>query len=98
MHINDERNIPALGRVGDPDDIIGTVLVQDGSVFPALYFALVSCPLTLPSSSSQIASDTYQSMPSYRLCTSDGLTRLTPSLAEKLRKVLQQVAHASIQE
>ena len=28
----DERNIPPLGRVGDPDDIIASVRVQDGKV------------------------------------------------------------------
>ena len=28
----DERNIPPLGRVGDPGDIIASVRVQDGKV------------------------------------------------------------------
>lgn len=28
----DERNIPPLGRIGDPDDILATVLVEDGKV------------------------------------------------------------------
>ena len=28
----DSRNIPAPGRVGDPDDIIGSVLVKDSKV------------------------------------------------------------------
>lgn len=28
----DARNVPALGRIGDPDDIIGTVLVEEGKV------------------------------------------------------------------
>ncbi|KAG8856448.1 hypothetical protein FRB96_006414 [Tulasnella sp. 330] len=32
LHINDHRNIPAMGRIGDPDDIIGSVMVQDGKV------------------------------------------------------------------
>lgn len=32
MHIHDDRNIPPLGRIGDPDDIIATVLVEDGEV------------------------------------------------------------------
>ncbi|KAG6330769.1 hypothetical protein ID866_8319, partial [Astraeus odoratus] len=70
MHIYDSRNIPALGRVGDPDDIIGSVLVED----------------------SKILADTYQAMPSYRLCTSDGPTQLTEGLAKKLRNVLEGVA------
>ena len=28
----DQRNIPALGRVGDPDDIIASVRVEEGKV------------------------------------------------------------------
>lgn len=28
----DERNIPPLGRIGDPDDIIASVRVQGGKV------------------------------------------------------------------
>ena len=28
----DERNIPPPGRIGDPDDIIASVRVQDGEV------------------------------------------------------------------
>ncbi|KAF8899581.1 hypothetical protein CPB84DRAFT_1681168 [Gymnopilus junonius] len=68
MHINDQRNIPALGRVGDPDDIIGSVLVED----------------------SKIKAETYQPMPSYRLCTSDGILQLTPGLAKHLRENLLQ--------
>ena len=26
------RNVPALGRIGDPDDIIASVRVEDGKV------------------------------------------------------------------
>ncbi|KAL4267488.1 hypothetical protein AB1N83_004157 [Pleurotus pulmonarius] len=66
MHVHDDRNIPALGRIGDPDDIIASVLVEDG----------------------KILADTYQPMPAYRLCTADGITRLTPGLDKKLREVL----------
>ncbi|KAJ7291225.1 hypothetical protein C8J57DRAFT_1271865, partial [Mycena rebaudengoi] len=33
--------------------------------------------------------ETYQAMPSYRICTSDGLTQLTPKLAQKLHEVLE---------
>ncbi|KAF8962589.1 hypothetical protein BDZ97DRAFT_1104457 [Flammula alnicola] len=66
MHIHDQRNIPALGRIGDPDDIIASVLVED----------------------SKIKYDTYQPMPSYRVCTSDGILQLTPGLAEHLRAAL----------
>ncbi|PPR06389.1 hypothetical protein CVT26_004650 [Gymnopilus dilepis] len=66
MHINDQRNIPALGRIGDPDDIIGSVLVEE----------------------SKINAETYQPMPSYRLCTSDGVLQLTPGIAKHLRQTL----------
>jgi hypothetical protein len=31
-HVKDGRNVPALGRIGDPDDILASVLVQDGKV------------------------------------------------------------------
>ncbi|KAI0317985.1 hypothetical protein OF83DRAFT_1118563 [Amylostereum chailletii] len=75
MHINDARNVPALGRIGDPDDIIGSVRVEDG----------------------KIMAETYQPMPSYRLCTADGVTRLTDGLAAKLRAVLQQRAQEESQ-
>ncbi|KAG2064570.1 hypothetical protein BDR04DRAFT_1109910 [Suillus decipiens] len=67
MHIHDSRNLPALGRIGDPDDIIASVLVRDSNILP----------------------DTYQPMPSYRLCTSDGPTLLTEGLAAKLKLVLE---------
>lgn len=31
-YFEDDRNIPPLGRIGDPDDILATVLVEDGKV------------------------------------------------------------------
>ncbi|KAJ7672616.1 hypothetical protein DFH06DRAFT_1124466 [Mycena polygramma] len=68
-----ERNVPALGRIGDPDDIIATVLVQDGEIQP----------------------ETYQPMSSYRICTSDGPTQLTPGLAKKLQAVLEERARSA---
>ena len=40
----------------------------------------------------QILPETYQVMPSYRLCTSDGLPQLTPGLAQKLKAVLEERA------
>ncbi|KIJ63645.1 hypothetical protein HYDPIDRAFT_91999 [Hydnomerulius pinastri MD-312] len=69
LHV-DNRNIPALGRIGDPDDIIASVLVEDSRILP----------------------DTYQAMPSYRLCTSDGPTQLTEGLAKRLKDLLEDVA------
>lgn len=69
MHIHDQRNPPALGRVGDPDDIIASVLVENSTVKP----------------------ETYQPMPSYRMCTADGILQLTPAMLEDLVTVLQRV-------
>ncbi|CAK5263740.1 unnamed protein product [Mycena citricolor] len=40
MHIHDERNVPALGRIGDPDDIIASVLVDEGKIQPETYQAM----------------------------------------------------------
>ncbi|KXN85892.1 hypothetical protein AN958_10734 [Leucoagaricus sp. SymC.cos] len=37
MHIHDQRNIPALNRIGNPDDIIGTVLVDNSEILPQTY-------------------------------------------------------------
>ncbi|KAF5346474.1 hypothetical protein D9756_010029 [Leucocoprinus leucothites] len=37
MHIHDERNLPALNRIGEPDDIIGTVLVENSEIRPETY-------------------------------------------------------------
>ncbi|KZV75644.1 hypothetical protein PENSPDRAFT_646940 [Peniophora sp. CONT] len=70
MHINDQRNVPALGRIGDPDDILGSVRVEDG----------------------KIMAETYEAMPAYRLCTSDGVIQLTDGLANKLRHILEERA------
>ncbi|KAI0372533.1 hypothetical protein BV20DRAFT_1034592 [Pilatotrama ljubarskyi] len=68
MHIHDNRNVPALGRIGDPDDIIASVRVENG----------------------EILAETYQPMPSYRLCTSDGVIQLTEGLEARLVEVLRQ--------
>jgi len=42
MHIHDNRNVPALGRIGDPDDILASVLVEDGKILPDTYQAMPS--------------------------------------------------------
>ena len=36
--------------------------------------------------------ETYEAMPAYRLCTSDGVLRLTDGLAMKLRTILDECA------
>ncbi|KDN34903.1 hypothetical protein RSAG8_12043, partial [Rhizoctonia solani AG-8 WAC10335] len=57
-----------MGRVGDPDDILGSVLVQG----------------------SKIKGETYQRMPTYRTCTTDGPVKLSPSMHERLLKSLRE--------
>ncbi|KAJ3576803.1 hypothetical protein NP233_g180 [Leucocoprinus birnbaumii] len=37
MHLHDQRNIPALNRIGDPDDIIGSVLVENSEILAETY-------------------------------------------------------------
>ncbi|PVF96935.1 hypothetical protein CPB86DRAFT_735811 [Serendipita vermifera] len=37
LHIQDERNVPPLGRIGDPDDIIASVMVENGKILPETY-------------------------------------------------------------
>jgi len=74
MHIHDQRNVPALGRIGDPNDIVGSVLVEK----------------------SKINVETYQPMPSYRVCTADGILQLTPGLAQHLHAALIRVTKAEM--
>ncbi|KIM46791.1 hypothetical protein M413DRAFT_64043 [Hebeloma cylindrosporum] len=66
FRVLDQRNVPALGRIGDPDDIIASVLIEDSKIKP----------------------ETYQAMPSYRVCTTDGILQLTPGLAKELHRAL----------
>ncbi|KAG1894540.1 uncharacterized protein F5891DRAFT_919664, partial [Suillus fuscotomentosus] len=42
------RNLPALGRIGDPDDIIASVLVQDSKILPDTYQSMSSYRLCTP--------------------------------------------------
>lgn len=65
----DQRNPPALSRIGDPDDIIASVLVENSRIQP----------------------DTYQPMPSYRVCTADGVLQLTPAMLQDLVQALERV-------
>jgi len=90
----DERNIPPLNRIGDPDDILASVRVEDGKVGPAflsppLSFSRLSGP---PTKHLQIIPETYQAMPSYRVCTAHGITQLTEGLASKLQRLLKECA------
>ncbi|KAI9463952.1 hypothetical protein BJY52DRAFT_876856 [Lactarius psammicola] len=75
MHIHDDRNIPALNRIGDPDDILASVRVEGG----------------------KILAETYQAMPSYRVCTAHGVTQLTEGLTSKLRTLLDARAREESQ-
>ncbi|KAI0278721.1 hypothetical protein BGY98DRAFT_1089459 [Russula aff. rugulosa BPL654] len=35
MHVHDERNVPPLNRIGDPDDILASVRVENGKAMPS---------------------------------------------------------------
>ncbi|KAF9011891.1 hypothetical protein BDQ17DRAFT_1345063 [Cyathus striatus] len=37
MHIHDQRSVPVWGPIGDPEDIIASVLVQDSNIIPDTY-------------------------------------------------------------
>ncbi|KAF8579075.1 hypothetical protein K439DRAFT_1654640 [Ramaria rubella] len=69
MHINDDRNLPVMGRISTPDDIIASVRVQGA----------------------EIISQTYSPMPTYRICTTDGLTTLSEGLERRLLERLRQI-------
>jgi hypothetical protein len=83
----DERNIPPLNRIGDPDDILASVRVENGKV--GLYLSPPTVSLAYRLSLLQILAETYQAMPSYRLCTAHGVTQLTEGLASKLQGLLK---------
>lgn len=40
LHIGDERNPPPWGRIPKPEDIIGSVLLQDGQIQAGTYQAM----------------------------------------------------------
>ncbi|KAF5310560.1 hypothetical protein D9619_007869 [Psilocybe cf. subviscida] len=75
MHIHDQRNIPALDRIGDSEDIIASIFVENGVMNVS----------------------TYEPMPSYRICTADGITQLTPGLAKHLQDDLSKLSQEVLQ-
>ncbi|CAO3643514.1 unnamed protein product [Cunninghamella echinulata] len=40
LHVGDERNPAPWGRIPKPEDIIGSVLLQDGKIQPGTYQAM----------------------------------------------------------
>ncbi|KAK1921613.1 hypothetical protein DB88DRAFT_512888 [Papiliotrema laurentii] len=55
IHITDERAVPPAGRIGETEDLIGSVFVQEGKVvastyepFPAYRLLTSNGPLVLP--------------------------------------------------
>ncbi|ORZ09910.1 hypothetical protein BCR42DRAFT_334337 [Absidia repens] len=40
LHVGDERNPPPWGRIPKPEDIIGSVLLQDGQIQAKTYQAM----------------------------------------------------------
>ena len=64
--------------------------VENGEVSLSLLVLMTSPPrLTLVIPRAQILAETYQPMPSYRLCTADGVLQLTDGLATRLVEVLK---------
>ncbi|WVO16573.1 hypothetical protein L204_104252 [Cryptococcus depauperatus] len=48
IHINDERAIPPAGRIGETEDIIGSVYVQQGKIVADTYSSLPTYRLVTP--------------------------------------------------
>jgi hypothetical protein len=76
----DERKLPPAGRIGETEDLIGSVYVQDGKV-----------RLDPPGSNTQIVPDTYSPLPTYRLITLDGALQLPRGLDEHLLAELRKL-------
>ncbi|KZT60053.1 hypothetical protein CALCODRAFT_466230 [Calocera cornea HHB12733] len=81
MPIFDMRNPPMPSRTPEPEDTIAMVEVKNG---------LVRSPP--PSPSFPIVPSTYEPMPTYRLCTPDGILTLSDTLEWKLVDHLSQIA------
>ena len=85
----DDRNLPPLNRIGDPDDILASVRVEGGKVgLTSITLVRYFLAGLKGSRTTQILAETYQAMPSYRICTAHGVTQLTEGLASKLRTLL----------
>jgi hypothetical protein len=81
-----------LNRIGDPDDILASVRVENGKVrshFPSPALLFFCLAIQIVTRILQILAETYQVMPSYRLCTAHGVTQLTEGLASKLNGLLE---------
>ncbi|WRT64741.1 uncharacterized protein IL334_001675 [Kwoniella shivajii] len=48
IHITDERAIPPAGRIGETEDLIGSVYVQDGKVVASTYSPLPTYRIITP--------------------------------------------------
>ncbi|KAI9262211.1 hypothetical protein BDA99DRAFT_438899 [Phascolomyces articulosus] len=55
LHIGDERNPPPWGRIPFPEDIIGSVLVQNGIIQPDTYQAMPTHRLATSSGFMQLS-------------------------------------------
>ncbi|KZS96808.1 hypothetical protein SISNIDRAFT_286426 [Sistotremastrum niveocremeum HHB9708] len=69
LHINDERNVPALGRINDPEDIVASVMVEDGKILPDTYqvmptYRLITTdgPIRLPHGLDERLSETLEQL------------------------------------
>ncbi|WVW78396.1 hypothetical protein I302_100350 [Kwoniella bestiolae CBS 10118] len=48
IHITDERAIPPAGRIGETEDLIGSVYVQDGKIIASTYSPLPTYRIITP--------------------------------------------------
>ncbi|KAH6910771.1 hypothetical protein BKA70DRAFT_1271474 [Coprinopsis sp. MPI-PUGE-AT-0042] len=77
MHLHDQRNPPALGRIGDPDDILGTVLVEDGCIKADTYQPMPSYRVYTPTDGAKDSIGGYGR-------ELGGFIKLTPGLLQRL--------------
>ncbi|WWD00641.1 hypothetical protein V866_007576 [Kwoniella sp. B9012] len=48
IHVTDERAIPPVGRIGETEDLIGSVYVQDGKIIASTYSPLPTYRIITP--------------------------------------------------
>ncbi|ODO08710.1 hypothetical protein L198_00443 [Cryptococcus wingfieldii CBS 7118] len=91
IHITDERAIPPMGRIGETEDIIGSVYVQEGKVITTAMLMCYKTMLTFHGVNMKIIADTYSAFPTYRLVTTNGVLRLPRGLDEHLVETLKKI-------
>ena len=81
----DDRNLPPLNRIGNPDDILAFIRVEGGKVhLSSITLVRRFLADSKDSRATQILAETYQATPSYRVCTVHGVTQLTEGYSNDL--------------